>query len=260
MSALAIYSQIDTLLPKRIAKYSENKLVQKDIEFVREEMAKIESIDDFMGNYRLLEKVLTAYGLEEEIAKRGYIERILTSDMGDKKSLVNVVSDDRYREMASDLLFSTGFAAAKADSTLQKIEDKLIKVGVEKQLNDLAPGVRQAIRFKETAEKGSIKNTFDLIANPILKEVIFGARNYPDILKAANVDALAKTIEKTVDIDRFDDPKYVDKIIRQYLAVQDASGASAPGGPASPQASLLQGAVDNAQRLAPIQLSVNLFV
>lgn len=260
MPALAIYAQLDTILPKRTEEYSERKLTQSDIKFVREEMGKIESVEDFMGNYRLLEKVLTAYGLEDEINKIGYIKRILTSDIGDAKSLVNVVSDDRYRDMASDLLFATGVSAAKADSTLQKIEDRLIKSGVEKELNEYNPGIRQAIIFEETAAKGNIKNTYDLIANPVLKEVIFGANNLPDILLAADVDALAKEFEKRVDVDKLTDDRYRERLVKRYLAVQDAAGTPAATSPSSAYGQILQGAVDNANSFAPIQLSVNLFV
>ncbi len=227
MSAIGLYNQLETILPKRTALFQKNKGNLKALESIGEGLKKIESVDDFIKDRRLFETVLTAYGLEDEINKVGLIKRILTDDQADPKALVNVIADDRYRELAVDLQLGTGVAIAKADSTIKKIEDRFIEVGVQKDLNKIAPGIRQAIVFKETAEKGSIKNTFDLIANPVAKEVVFGAMGLPDSLNAANADALAKTFETRVDVERLSDPKYLDTLIKQYLVSADLENSEA---------------------------------
>ncbi len=221
MSSIGLFNQLDTILPKRTELFQKNKANQKNIESIGEGLQKIESVDDFIKDRRLFETVLTAYGLEDEINKIGLIKRVLTDDQSDPKALVNVIADDRYRELAVELQLGTGVAIAKAPSTIKKIEDRFIKVGVQKELNEIAPGIRQAIVFKETAEKGIIKNAYDLIANPISKEVVFGAMGLPDSLNAANADALAKTFAKRVDVERLDDPKYLDTLIKQYLVSAD---------------------------------------
>ena len=229
-SAIALYKTLDTIMPKREEVMAKDKLLQKDLEYFKENIKKVKSLDEFFDNYKLLEIALRAYGLESEIQKKAFIKKVLTSDPNDVTSLMNRVRDSRYREMAADFLLHLGNAKFRTDSLVENVTHKLIATAVEKQLDQQAPGIRQAIHFKRAADAGDINGPYDLLSNPVLRDVALGARNIPIEIVFQEVEAQGRTLERFFDFNRFSDPVYVDRIIQQYLVQADLQNAQAGQG------------------------------
>ncbi len=204
---------------------AKNKTVQNDIEYFKKNIQKIESVDDLFKDYRLLRISLEAYGLESEITKAGLIKGVLTSDPTEINSLVNKMNDPRFREMADDFRLDLGTSFVKLQTFALKIEERLIKVAVEKELDQQAPGIRKAIHFQKTAEKGSITGPFNILSDPNLRDVVLVAKGIPKTIVIQPVETQGRVLEKALDFDRMDDPRYVARIIQQYLAKQDSINA-----------------------------------
>ena len=139
--------------------------------------------------------------------------------------------------MATDLLLSSGIGLLKTDTTASNIEEKLISAGVEKELDQQSPGIRAAIHFKRAADAGDITSPFNLLGNPVLREVALGASGLPLEIVLQSVEAQGRTLEKFFDFDKFDNPNYVDRVIKQYLVSTDLANANA-GGVSNPLAGL----------------------
>lgn len=234
-SAVALYQSLDQIVPRREEIYAKNKLFQKDLEYFKEQVKKIETTDEFFKDYKLLKIALTAYGLESEIDKLGYVKKILTSNPFDDESLVNRVADNRYRDMAADLLLSSGIGVLRTEAFADKISEKLISVGVEKELDEQSPGIRAAIQFKQAADAGQITGPFNILANSVFREVAIGASGLPQQIVFSEIESQGRTLERFFDFDRFDNPKYVDNVIKRYLVNADIQNANS----ANPAASIL---------------------
>ena len=103
ISALAVYGSLSKVEPQRKAILIKDPVFKKDIQDFKLQVAKIKNVDDLFKNYKLLKTVLEAYDLDTEIDKAGFIKKILTGNPLDKKSLVNQVNDNRYRDLATDI-------------------------------------------------------------------------------------------------------------------------------------------------------------
>jgi hypothetical protein len=76
------------------------------------------------------------------------------------------------------------------------------------------------MRFK--AEASKVKSAYDLLGNPVLREVILTATGLPKQIAYQSVESQARSIESRVKINKFSDPNYVDKLVKQFLVNHDS--------------------------------------
>ncbi|HBA43169.1 MAG TPA: hypothetical protein DIT40_00540 [Alphaproteobacteria bacterium] len=224
ISALAVYKGLDRLEPIRKELVARDPSFKNDIANFKTRVKEVEDVDDLLDDYRLLSTVLEAYGLESEINKRGFIKEILISDPTDPESLVNRANDNRYRDLAVDLRAYAGVNTLKSSDFAAKVESRLTQIRFEKSLDAESPGIRQAIRFQQ--EAANIKSPFDILGNPILRDVALGATGLPLEIVYQTVEAQGRTLEKRLDFEKFQDPKYVDRVIQQYLISVDTAATA----------------------------------
>ncbi len=224
-SALAIYGALSKIEPQRKAVLAKDPVYKKDLQDFKLQSAKVKTVDDLFKNYKLLKTVLEAYDLDSEIDKAGFIKKILLGNPLDKEALVNRVSDNRYRDLALDLGLYAGVDGLKSPGFAAKIETKLAQTRFEKTIDEEAPGVRAAMRFKAAAPK--IKSPYDILSDPVLRDVVFKATGLPLVVVRQSVESQARLLESRIKFDKLNTPAYVDKIIKQFLANTGAAAAAA---------------------------------
>ena len=69
-------------------------------------IGKVTSIQDFVGNYRLLSYALDAYGLGDQINATALITKVLEGGVSNPKSLANTLSDPRWKAFAAAFDFA----------------------------------------------------------------------------------------------------------------------------------------------------------
>ena len=215
------------LEPKQKILVKNSALFKKDIEMFKARAANIDSVDELFKDYRLLKVVLEAYDLDTEIDKAGFIKKVLTSNPADKDALVNRVTDNRYRELALDIGLFNGVKGLKTSAFASRLESKLAQIRFEHNVDDEAPGVRAALRFRTLAAK--IKTPYDVLSDPVLREVAFKANGIPKETVRQPVESQARLLASKIKFDKLKDPNYVNKLIKQYL-VQIETVSSAPTG------------------------------
>ena len=65
----------------------------------------VKSINDLVGNYRLLSYALNAYGLGDQINAKGLITKVLEGGVSNPKSLANTLPDSRWKAFAAAFNF-----------------------------------------------------------------------------------------------------------------------------------------------------------
>lgn len=201
--------------------------VQSEITYFTENIGRIESLDDFFNNQRLLKFVLSAYDLESEAQYPGKIRKILESDLTDVDSLANRFQDPRFKKMTEDLgFFFFKEAKLKLGSTAIELSQKYERVKYEQYLDEQAPGVRAAIEFSRRIK--DVDMTVQLLGDGVLREVITVANNLPQELAYQEVDSQVTAIEKRVDVKSLkNDPVEIEKMVTRYLTFK---GAESSGG------------------------------
>ncbi|MFN4163221.1 MAG: DUF1217 domain-containing protein [Ferrovibrio sp.] len=207
--------------------FRQRKDVQSEIDYFKENIGRIESLDDFFNNQRLLKFVLSAYDLESEAKYPGKIRKILESDLTDVDSLANRFQDPRFKKMTQDLgFFIFQEDKLKLGSTALDLGRKYERVKYEQYLDEQAPGVRAAIEFSRRIK--DVDLTVQLLGDGVLREVITVANNLPQELAYQEVDSQVTALEKRVDVKALkNDQNEIDKVITRYLTFK---GAESSGG------------------------------
>ncbi|MFB2549489.1 DUF1217 domain-containing protein [Ensifer soli] len=114
------------------------KLVAREADYYKENIGKVTTLDEFLGDYRLYSYAMKAYGLEEMTYAKAFMRKVLESDLNDDQSYANRLTDDRYLKFAQAFNFSSGTVVAQTGSQM----DELIGLytanvnGISDKLND----------------------------------------------------------------------------------------------------------------------------
>lgn len=204
------------LEPKQKTLILNSAVFKKDIETFKLRASKIDTVDELFKDYRLLKTVLEAYDLDTEIDKAGFIKKVLTGNPADKEALVNRVNDSRYRDLALDIGLFNGVKGLKSSAFANRLESKLAQVRFEHNVDDESPGVRAALRFRALAPK--IKSPYDILSDPILRDVVLKATGLPLTIVRQTVESQARLLESRINFGKLKEPAYANRLIKQFLA------------------------------------------
>jgi len=210
-------------------RFRERKDVQKEIEYFKENIGSVESVDDLFEsrNHRLLKFVLSAYDLESEAQYPGKIRKILESDLTDIDSLANRFKDPRFLQLTKDLNFNAmGVTKLKLASTAQDLTTRYERIAYEKNLDEQAPGVRAAIEFNRRIKDVTL--TSQLLGDTVMREVITVANNIPKEIAYQEVESQVTAVERKVDLNSLkSDQNEIEKMVMRYLTFKDGGFTSA---------------------------------
>ncbi|AGK58790.1 hypothetical protein HYPDE_35593 [Hyphomicrobium denitrificans 1NES1] len=86
-------------------------------------IAGVTSVDDLLGNSRLVSYLETAFGLDPSEQSTQLLRNVLTSDLSDPDSFANTQSNDAYRKLAAAFNFNTdGSINGAAAQTAEQID------------------------------------------------------------------------------------------------------------------------------------------
>jgi hypothetical protein len=179
----------------------------------------VTSIQDLVGNYRLLSYALDAYGLGDQVRNTALIEKVLEGGVSNSKSLANTLSDSRWRAFAKAFDFvgkgasSISSASAVATTTADYDEQQL-----ESDQGAQDVGVQLALYFQRVAP--TVTSEYGVLADKNLLEVaqtIFGLSSSTD------VDAQAQTLSKLMPVADLQDPKKLQQLTERFTAMYDLS-------------------------------------
>lgn len=188
-------------------------------------IGKIESLDDFLKDKRLVNFVLVAHGLDPDKVEPGYLRQMFTSDLDDPKSFVNTEPDTRYRELVASFNFNPDGQLVAADDGIQtrrgllETESLYYNQTLEEQKGEDNAGVRLALYFRRMAD--GVTNAYDLLADSALLQVIQTTFSIPTEMSNADVDVQYDYINRVLDIEDLHDPEKLEKLLVRFTALYD---------------------------------------
>lgn len=190
---------------EQLQQFRKQPTVKTQIDNFKEKFSSFESVEDLVNDYGAMQVLLSAFQLEEEINFTARNQKIIEEPYegeGSEESLVNILVDPRYRELAETLDFQgRGNTIFNSGVVLNEIIDRYVVNEFEKSLGESNPGLREAAFFARSV--GDFNNTFQLIGNQALRSVIEGGLQLPAEFAGADIDVQARTIERRIDVDKF---------------------------------------------------------
>jgi hypothetical protein len=115
----------------------------------------VTSVDDLIGNDRLLDYALTAYGIDPATASPTMIRQVLTSDLSDPNSYANTLTNTSYRNLAAAFHFGTDGSIVGTDGAQSATDVETTKNQYLTNYDDAAV----AADNKATSNYNSLINT-----------------------------------------------------------------------------------------------------
>jgi hypothetical protein len=227
--AMAVVDRQGPALQERFAGRRDNVA---DAARLRAEAPRIADVEALLKDRRTLRLVLEAFQLESEIDKRALLRRVLTEDPAAPASLVNRLTDQRWRALAS--AFATVRPAAP-DAQRRPLDDRVLLDRIvqgamvnrfEKSMGETNPGLREALYFRRMA--GTATSVNALMADRALLEVTRGALGLPPQFGLLSFERQRDLIERRLDVKALQDPAQVARMAARYLAQLQPAAASTP--------------------------------
>lgn len=223
----------------QVARIAESPVQARDRDYFRENIGKVTSAADLVSDFRLRRVALAAFGLQDDLPNKAFIERILSDGVSDRDALSNRLADKRYRAFAEAFGFggplpprtiSPGFA----NEVLARFDRMEFERAVGEQDEDMRLALTAQRELPELAARGLSENTawLSILGNPPLRKVFETAFGLPVSIGTLDLDRQVADFRQAADrvlgsseVSQFTDPNKTDELIKAFtLRAQLASG------------------------------------
>lgn len=213
--------------------------LKSDVTAFQVGLLNIKTVNDLAKNSDVLSFGLRAYGLE---TLSGNKTALIAALKGNDNALKFANADEKARFAEFKAIFAFDEKGNTVTASLVKdvktTVDNYVRHMLELDIGSDDNNVRLALNFQRRAQ--DIKSAYDILADDALAAVIRTAFGIPAELAMADIDAQARMILSKINIEDFQDPAKVEKLINRFLLINDAE-ANAAG---SPLLSLFDGSAD----------------
>ncbi len=210
--------------------FDESAVIRRDSDYFRERIGDIRSAEELVSDRRLLGVALGAFGLDDDISNRFFIQRVLEDGTLDPEAFSNRLADKRYFALSEAFAFElsppntalSDFAdKILSDYTLRQFE---IAVGNQDEDLRLALGAEREISILVERELTEEAAWFTIMGNPPMRRVFELALGLPSEIATVDIDRQLEVFrEKAVNTfgvsnpTEFSDPELQEKLVRNFL-------------------------------------------
>lgn len=236
------WSYLQRSLPQQTETFRASTEVSRDVSHVRETLGSVLTAEDLVADRQLLKVALGAFGLQDDLNNKAFVQRILEDGTSDPEALSNRLADKRYRAFAE----AFGFGEARLPGPLTEgfaedlIEDYQVR-SFEIAVGEQDTTMRLAFTFAREIENiagdtmTSDGKWFTVMGNPPLREVFETALGLPDGFGALDIDQQLDVFRDRLgafigdeDLSVFSTPEAREDMVRLYLLRAElANGPSA---------------------------------
>jgi hypothetical protein len=203
--------------------------VETETEYYEATINELTSLEAFLDDDRIVEYVITAYGLDEDTST-DTLRAVLKSDTTDEYSTASKLGEN-YKELANAFNFTINGTIAREPSAAQTSKVALSTVDLyNHQMMEINAGtenegVRLALYFQRKAS--GISGAYDILADKALREVVRVGLGLPTSFSESELEVQARVLENKLDFDSLKNSDYVETFLAQFAALYDMENSAA---------------------------------
>lgn len=212
-------------------------------DYFKEKIGAITKAEDLVNDRRLLEVALGAFGLDEDINNKFFIQKILEDGTTADDALANRLADNRYADFSRAFGFGDferplTTVPTLANEIIQKFEARQFERAVGEQNNDmrLALNLNTAVTDIVKGARSENAQWFSVMGNQPLRQVFQIALGLPQQLASIDLDQQLEVFQERAQavfgfskVSDFTDPDTQEKLIRLFLVRSEAANNAATG-------------------------------
>ncbi len=253
-SGLTGWNFLKATLPAQEKLFNSSADISRDVEYFKENIGNVKTLDDLMGDRRLQKVALGAFGLGDEINKGAFVRKVLEEGTADRSAFAVRLNNSDYLDMARTFDFSDGelsLSESQVDSLVTNYQQETFEIS----LGDVDNTMRLALNFKreisELASAGLSEagGWFKAMGSTPLRTVLESAFNMPTGFAQLDIDKQKDMLSdkanqlfggKSVDV--FSDPEVVEATVRRFLLQEQIASGPTANTPGFAALSILSGA------------------
>jgi hypothetical protein len=232
-------------LPAQMEAFAGTAAEQRVAQDFRERIGGVRTAADLVADRQLLSVALGAFGLEDDLPNRAFIEKVLTEGTLSEDAFANRLTDKRYAAMAEAFGFGDFTPLTNLSGFADDILDRYTARSFERAVGAVDGSLRLALAFgpglKDAVAQSDNPNVrwFTLMGNPPLRSVMEKALGLPDQFGRLDLDQQlatfrdrAEAVFGTADLAEIaEDPAIQDRALQLFLtrAQLAETSAASPG-------------------------------
>jgi Protein of unknown function (DUF1217) len=183
------------------------------------------SITSALQNPAILQVLLTANGMSDQLPYPALAEKALMSNPDDDNSLANQLTDTRWQTLVKNYdFYNNGLSELKDPTVQSQLFQQYAQVTWMNSLDQATPGLSDALTFKQQAS--SITNVDQILGDPINRTVVLTALGIPEQVAYQDIGAQELAVSSRMDVSKLQDPNYVNSLTDQYLLTMQQQNQS----------------------------------
>ncbi len=257
LSGYAGWTFLNRTLTTQTTAMTTSPQYKRDEDYFRANIGKIDTAEQLVADRRLLGVALGAFGLENDINNKYFIQKVLQDGTLKTGTLANKLADKQYQKMSAAFGFGD-FSVPRnklsdfADKILAQYKTRQFESAVGTQNSDFRLALNLQRELPEIAsKKTSSENAkwFTIMGSTPLRSAFQTALGLPSSVATLDLDqqltafkARAKATFGSDTVSQFADAGAMDKLVRRFL-LRSETDAYAQSGTANAALSMLQQSV-----------------
>ncbi len=243
---LAGWRFLQSTVTMQKAAHAQSPVLQRDLDYFRENIGSIRTAEELVGNFRLLSVALGAFGLGEDIGAKFLIKRVLDEGTIEPDALANRLSDKRYRDMSRAFGFgdfatpNTVLSDFPARIAARYTEQRFaVDMGQTNETMRLALTAQRELPALASADQSNRTKWFTLMGTPPVRKVMETALGLPIAIGTLPIDRQleiflerSEALFGTNDLAELGQGKTLDRLLDRYTALDQSGSASIVTSPA----------------------------
>lgn len=185
-----------------LAKYAQQASVKQAVDYFKSHISKVKSVADLTKDPKLLNFVLTAFGLQADAHEPALIAGVLNSDLSKGNSLANMLADPRFQQLAKEFNVHTfGMANFSSSQVIDDVVTRYLTNAYEVSLDDVNSALHSAAYFLRNI--GNVTSAYNILADPVLRNVVLTVTGLPAQIANLPIQDEANLISSKVDLKAF---------------------------------------------------------
>lgn len=228
LSGLAGWNFLQETYDTQLDTYSKSPSIERDIEYFKEKFAQPLAVEDFLSDPRLRRVTLTAFGLNGEEWKTGYIRNILEEVQDPESTFLQRLNNTQYTNFAEALEPANGqinLITSEIDTIAARYAAESFELAVGQQ-NDsmrLALNYRDGVSEVVTEDSSDEAILFKLLGSEPIRAVLDTALGIPADLAQLDIDRQAEYLDDRLksqfginSVQDLKDPEVVDQVLKRF--------------------------------------------
>ena len=220
--------------------FNQSSVIDREVSTFERKIRNISTVSDMVNDYDVLKVALGAYGLQDDIRNKVFIQRVIEDGTSDPSALANRLADPRYKRFSEAIggnfgAPGVGLGEEFISSIVSKYRDLQFETEVGNQNDDmrLALNLKREISLLASEDRTADSKWFGVMGLPPVRQVFEVALGLPETFSSLDLDRQLETFRKrsesilgASEIDAFADSENLDTLIENFFVRKSVSNSA----------------------------------